>query len=252
MRLVLIFAGLLALYLVLDRSAWSLRSIRGEWGLIVGALTIVAAFIVEYIVARKVPREAALALGLGAPRSGATWFTVIGSVVLIALIPIYCAIAGLPLSLRDGWWWLAFGIFAQGGIAEETVFRGFLFRHLREGRTFWRAAAIAAVPFVFVHLAMFWTMEPILAAVSLGVALSLTFPLAAIFERAGNSIWPGAFLHAVIQGTIKLVVVPDESVTQLALVWLVVTAVVPWAVFLLPKSQAESLPRGNPGRAHGG
>jgi membrane protease YdiL (CAAX protease family) len=241
MKLALVFAGVVVLYLILDRSAWALQSFRGEWGLVVGALTVAAALVVEWAVSRRKPPASAIALGLGISRAESLWFAIVCSVLMIALIPVYCVAMGLPLSLRDGWWWLALGIFAQAGIAEETVFRGFLFRHVREGRSFWRAAMIAAVPFVIVHLMLFWTMEPILAAVSLAVALSLTFPFAAIYERAGNSIWPSAILHAVIQGAIKLVVVPDESFIQLAVIWMVVTSIVPWSVFLLPKKRGEAV-----------
>jgi membrane protease YdiL (CAAX protease family) len=251
-KLVLVFAGLLVLYLVLDRSAWALQSFRGEWGLVVGALTVAASVLIEWAVSRRGPWDASIALGLGRSRPAALWFALVAGGLLVAVIPAYCAAMALPLSLHEGWWWLAIGIFAQGGLAEETVFRGFLFRHVRRGRTFWRAAVIAAVPFVLVHLAIFWTMEPIVAAVSVAVALSLTFPLAAIYERAENSIWPGAILHAVIQGAIKLVVVPSDSFTELALVWLVVTAIVPWAIFLWPKTESGTVAQATPNRAHRG
>jgi len=60
----------------------------------------------------------------------------------------------MSIRLRSDALMLALGMFAQGGIAEEVVFRGFLFRRLRITRTFWRAACLAAVPFVIVHAAM--------------------------------------------------------------------------------------------------
>ena len=51
------------------------------------------------------------------------------------------------------------GLFAQAGIAEELLFRGYLFGHLREGRSFWRAALLSMPPFLAVHLLLFFQMD---------------------------------------------------------------------------------------------
>jgi membrane protease YdiL (CAAX protease family) len=42
--------------------------------------------------------------------------------------------------MYPGWTLLVGGLFAQAGIAEEVLFRVYLFRHIREGRAFWPAA----------------------------------------------------------------------------------------------------------------
>ena len=63
--------------------------------------------------------------------------------------------------------WLVPGLFAQAGIAEEVLFRGYLFRHAREGRDFWRAALVAAGLFVTVHLLMFLMLPWPIALASL-------------------------------------------------------------------------------------
>jgi membrane protease YdiL (CAAX protease family) len=138
---------------------------------------------------------------------------------------------GAEIRLRPDAALLALGMFAQGGIAEETAFRGFLFRHVREGRPFWRAAFIAAIPFVAVHLLLFLTMDFTLALAALFVSLSMTFPLAWLFERAGNSIWPPAILHAVVQSAIKLV--ETESFQTLAIGWMALATLAPWLLFLM-------------------
>ena len=150
---------------------------------------------------------------------------------LLAVIPIYAARGGSPLSY-PGWVWLLPGLFAQAGIAEEALFRGYLFGRLRRGRTFWRAAALAAVPFVLVHLILFATMPwPIaLAAVLLSVILS--FPLAHLFELGGHTIWAPALLHFTVQGTIKVLELPGDTTSPL--VWMAASAIIPFAVFLVP------------------
>lgn len=137
---------------------------------------------------------------------------------------------------------LALGIFAQGGIAEETLFRGFLFRHFRERRAFWPAAARAAVPFVAAHLLLFATLDFVIALAALLVSVSLTFPLARLFDLAGGSIWPGALLHAVVQGAIKLVEPGTSDSLSIAIAWMAVSALVPWIVFAFPTLRAPERP----------
>ena len=55
---------------------------------------------------------------------------------------------GMTPAFYPGWISLLPGLFAQAGIAEEVLFRGYLFGHMRVGRTFWRAAAVSMLPFV--------------------------------------------------------------------------------------------------------
>ncbi len=129
--------------------------------------------------------------------------------MLALVVPVFAMVQGSTLTLLPGWLALVPGLFAQGGIAEEVLFRGYLFGHLRRGRTFWRAAALSMLPFAAVHLLLFTTMPwPIaLAALTLSVALSV--PLAHLFELGGSTIWAPALLHAVIQGAVKIVVFPE-------------------------------------------
>ena len=73
---------------------------------------------------------------------------------------------GMTPAFYPGWISLLPGLFAQAGIAEEVLFRGYLFGHVRVGRTFWRAAAVSMLPFVSVHLILFFSMPwPIAARV---------------------------------------------------------------------------------------
>lgn len=67
-----------------------------------------------------------------------------------------------------------------------------------------------------------------LAAVLLSVVIS--FPLAHLYELAGHTIWAPALVHFVIQGTVKVIVLP-ESAASLVLVWMIASAVVPMLVF---------------------
>jgi membrane protease YdiL (CAAX protease family) len=134
------------------------------------------------------------------------------------------------------------GLFAQGGIAEEVVFRGYLFRHFRAGRGFWPAACLSAIPFVAVHLTLFASLDFAVALASLLVALSLSFPFAWLFERAGNSIWPPAILHFAVQGSIKPVDADGAGFLHLAIGWMILSAVAPWILLLMPGRSAGGRP----------
>jgi membrane protease YdiL (CAAX protease family) len=122
------------------------------------------------------------------------------------------------------------GLFAQAGIAEEVLFHGYLFGHLRVGRTFWRAAAASMLPFVSVHLVLFLSMPWPIALASVLLAVVISFPLARLFELGGNTIWAPALLHFVIQATVKIVVFPHGA-QSFALAWMAASAIVPLLVF---------------------
>ena len=118
---------------------------------------------------------------------------------------------GMTPAPYPGWISLLPGLFAQAGIAEEVLFRGYLFGHIRQGRTFWRAASLSMLPFVVVHLVLFFSMPWPIALASVVLAIVISFPLAYLYELGGNTIWAPALLHFVIQATVKVLVFPHGS-----------------------------------------
>jgi membrane protease YdiL (CAAX protease family) len=166
------------------------------------------------------------------------WSMVLCGAMLL-FYPSFAAATGTTLRLHADWLVLLPDLFAQGGIAEETVFRGFLFRHVRNCRSFWRAALFYPAPFIAVHLLLFFSMDWPLALAALLVALSISYPLAWLFERSGNSTWPCAVVHFVVQGSIKLINVPDEQFLPMAMAWMVISAAAPWLMFLVLRPYAK-------------
>jgi membrane protease YdiL (CAAX protease family) len=221
------------LFLVFDRSAAWLGSTRGEAGIVVCAIVLALILGTERLLTGAPFPSMLRALGLTRSTPRALGIAVALCLLLIGFFPLFAAVTATPLSARADSAVLALGMFAQGGIAEETLFRGFLYRHLRERRSFWRAARLAAVPFVAAHLLLFATLDFAVALAAVLVSVSLTFPLARLFDLAGASIWPGAIVHAVIQGAIKLVEPTAGDVLPLAVGWMAVSALVPWGVFAL-------------------
>jgi membrane protease YdiL (CAAX protease family) len=151
---------------------------------------------------------------------------------LILLVPsIYAKATGATVTFESDSLWLLPGLFAQGGIAEETLFRGYLFGHLRAGRTFWRAAALSTLPFVAVHAILFATLPFWVAFAALLLSVVMSFPLAHLFELGGSTIWPSALLHFVVQATVKILVVSGDAATAFPFVWMMACAVLPLLVF---------------------
>jgi membrane protease YdiL (CAAX protease family) len=226
-----LLSGLAAVYLLFHWSATALRSDRGQAGLLVGALVVLATLAVERLLFATPIAAAVRGLGLGVPRARGLGAAVVVGAALLAVIPAFAATTSSRVEAYRGWAWLTLGLFAQAGIAEEVLFRGYLFGRIRRGRGFWRAAALATLPFVAVHFVLLGTMDWPVALAAIGLSAVMSFPLAHLFELGGNTIWAPAIVHFVAQGAIKLVTVTSASPTLLPLVWIGACAVLPFVVF---------------------
>jgi membrane protease YdiL (CAAX protease family) len=226
-----LIGGFAVVFAVFQVAAAALRSERGEWGLLVAALVVGALSIVEATLHGRSLSQAPWALGLGRPRMLGVAVALALSALLLAVVPLYGGVTGSDAVLHSGWLSLLPGLFAQGGVAEEALFRGYLFGHLRRRLPFWRAAGLAAIPFVVAHLCLFATLPVPVAVASILLATVMSFPLSRLYELAGNTIWAAAILHFVVQATPKLVAMPDGA--SFPLVWIAAGGAIPWLVFLI-------------------
>jgi membrane protease YdiL (CAAX protease family) len=226
-----VMIGTFLIWLVLDRAAAWLGSLRGEAGLLVCAIVIVTALGVERLLFKTSFWQGAKRLGLGSPNPRVMGVTLGISLLMLAFYPLFSFVIGVPVSLRSDWPWLILGLFAQHGIAEEMLFRGFTFGHLREGRTFWRAAFLSLVPFVAIHLLLLASLDLPLALASIILAVASSLPLAYLFDRGYRTIWAPALLHFITH-TIKLVDIPTPFYTPAAVAWIVICALLPYLVFV--------------------
>jgi membrane protease YdiL (CAAX protease family) len=229
-RLGLLIAGFLAVFVVFDRAGASLQSGRGERGWILCALVVALVWSLEVVLYRRSAGDAfrALGLGIGSPRG------LLAAAAVVALLLLYFPLLA-PVPLRGDWLKLLPGLFAQHGIAEEVLFRGFLFHHLRARRSFSRAALLSMLLFVAAHLYLFTYMDPAIALASTLLAAATAWPLAWLFELGSRTVWAPALLHTGIHA-IKLVEVPESSYS-VTLGWMAVSAVVPWMVFLVRRPE---------------
>jgi membrane protease YdiL (CAAX protease family) len=228
-----IYIGVFAVYALFQAIATLTESTFGEWGIpiaiaIVSACALAAAFLPLRYEGRAIDRVRAL--GLGAPAFSSIAVTFALSAAMLSFYPIAAASSGAALGLRPGFWALLPGLFAQAGIAEEALFRGYLFGQLRGDRSYWRAALASVPPFAIAHLYLFATMEPLLATSALLLSVAMSFPLARLYDLGGRTIWAPAILHFVVQAAPKIFVVRGMDM-QLAIGWMGVAMIAPWIVF---------------------
>jgi membrane protease YdiL (CAAX protease family) len=227
------FRLVLGLFLVFGLFHWSatiLGSDRGQRGILIGTLIVAATAAAERFLLRRRGYAIVRQLGLGLPNARGIVAAIGVAVVLWIIAMLFVRARGMTFTFYPGWVSLLPGLFAQAGIAEEVLFRGYLFRHVRAGRTFWHAAAVSMLPFVCVHLVLFLSMPWPIALASVLLAVVISFPLAHLFELGGNTIWPPALLHFVVQATVKVVVFSDRA-ESFALVWMAASATIPLLVF---------------------
>lgn len=235
-RLVL---GLFLVFGLFHGSATILESDRGQRGILVAALVVTATAAANWFVLRGRGVATLRQLGLTKPRAAglAGALGIILSLLITALV--FMRVTDMTATFYPGWLALLPGLFAQGGIAEEALFRGYLFGHLRIGRTFWRAACLSMLPFVAVHLVLFTTMPWPIALASVVLSIIISFPLAHLYELGGKTIWGPALLHFVIQSTVKVLVISDRP-EVFALVWMATSAFVPLLVFAVKGPRVAS------------
>lgn len=237
------FQFTLGLALVFALFQWlgaRLGSDRGQAGLLVGALVVSACVFVECVLFGGTVSDALRRLGLGVPTWPGSVTAVIVCALLLLTVPIHVALTRSTVAWYPGWFGLIPGLFAQAGIAEETLFRGYGFRHIRQGRSFRHAASLAAGPFALVHVWLFATMPWPVAFVSVLLAIVISFPLSYLFELGGNTIWAPALVHFVVQAGAKVFAV-DGTGGPFVILWMSASAVIPYAAFLRRRGEGSRI-----------
>jgi membrane protease YdiL (CAAX protease family) len=145
---------------------------------------------------------------------------------LIVFYPLFALLTNSPLSTQPNWPWLLLNVVLVNGLAEELMMRAFVFRHIREGRSFWRAAALATVYFAAYHLVLIFTAGPVLGIIAVIIAIPAGFLQAYIYERGNNTLWGASLGHAVYNAPALILAFPaDMQLTASALYLLVGMAV---------------------------
>lgn len=238
--------GLAIVFALFQYLGTILGSDRGQAGVVIAAAIVCALLAFEWLLFGRSLRHGAAALGLGRPHSGGLVAATVVCAVLLLVAPVAATLADTTVSVVRPDERELLGLFMQAGVAEEVLFRGFLFNHLRPGRTFWTAAWLSMVPFAVVHLWLFATMPPTIAAAALLLSCAVALPLAHLFVVGRDTIWPPALVHFVVQAGAKLIVFDDASVVPWPLVWMAASAVVPWTAFCWRRDRHVGRETGRP------
>lgn len=219
-----VLAGAAAMYVVLQGG---LTVLSGRLDMTGSALAVTAAMLALVVVIerfgfRRGVRAGFVALGFGRPTVGSIAAAGLISIGLLTFFPLYAAVTGTAFVLRSDWLWILAGAIALNGIAEETLFRGYVFGHLRQaGHSFRRAGLISLAIFGAIHLYLFIGNPPVVALLATLLAIAAAFPFAFLYQRAGNVIWAGVILH-VSSHAFRLVEIPEGQVLTVGSAWILV------------------------------
>ena len=232
-----LLAGLLVVFALFQLLGHLLGSDRGQTGVVIAFVVLGATLLVERLMFEQRLPTAARSVGLARPRIRG--LVVVGAVCLALLLTVFvfAATAAVSTMFLTGWGWLLPGLFAQAGIAEEVLFRGYLFGWLRRGRSFRHAAGLSMIPFAVVHLLLFVTMPWPVALAALLLSIVLSIPFAHLFELGGSTIWPPAILHFVVQSVPKVVTFEGGETSSFPFVWMVASALLPMCSLLVPRER---------------
>jgi membrane protease YdiL (CAAX protease family) len=202
------------------------------WGVAVLAAVLAVGVVVEGLLhgsGRPLRR-----LGFGRPPTRGLWLAAGLSAGILLVYPLTTAMTGAPIALRPGWPVLLVGVFALHGLAEEIVWRGYVFRRLRVGRSFPAAAALSMPLIAVTHVPIAVASGPVIGLGAMAVAATTAVPLAYLFETGRGTLWAPAIVHTAID-SFKLVVIPVAALTTFSLLLVAVSLLVPLLALAVPR-----------------
>lgn len=232
----LVLLGALLLFLILQLGlTWLAPRMDQTWSqLLVAAVMLTVALLLEKLFWGRQPLAALGAMGFVRTNWPTVLIALLISALMLLFFPIFAWQTGASVRLKPDWWWVLIGAVALNGIAEETLFRAFVFGHLRreeQGKTFRQAGLISLLIFATVHLFLFVQNPFIIGVLGTLIAVTAAFPLAWLFEQAGFSIWPTVILHVAVH-SIRFVKIDEPFYLSALMVWLLLQVAAPFLIFV--------------------
>ena len=206
----------------------------GRWRLLITAAVVLAAVAVERLLYRDATTSLRSRLGLGRPNLRAVLVALAVSALVLGVYPIYAAVTGSWMPLQPNWGWILLGLFAFHGVAEEMIWRGYAFRRLRSGRTFWRAVWWSMPLIAVTHIPIVITMGPVIGLGAMLVAAVTSISFSYLYETGRGTIWAPAIVHTAID-TFKLFVIPAAGTTTISLLLIAVSLTIPLLALVVPR-----------------
>jgi membrane protease YdiL (CAAX protease family) len=187
--------------------------------ILIGLVTVSGVTLARSLIAGIPIRQSFWKIGFGTPDWRTVGITLGIRMLMLAFFPLYASLTDIHLPLQNNWLWILVGIIAGVGIAEEALFRGYVFGFLRESRGFWRAATLSMILFGAMHLLLLlWIPFPI-AIAAIILAVISAYPSAYLFENGNRTIWPSAIFHTTALAT-NLFEIPTDRTLSLSLLWI--------------------------------
>lgn len=204
--------------------------------LITGAVLAVALLVEVGLLSRNW-RLALRQLGLGWSGWPALGVALLIALFQLAVYPLITGLTGYHWTLPSNWPWTMVGIFALHGVAEEVLYRAFLFGHLRAGRSFWRAAWLAVLLFTLSHLPILASQGLVVGGAAVMLSIASSFPFDQLYAQGRNTIWAPALVHGAVDTVIPLLATGGmaDGGQVAALIWMGVAMVLPYLAFLFPR-----------------
>jgi membrane protease YdiL (CAAX protease family) len=158
-------------------------------------------------------KETLRAVGFVRARKSTLEVALLVSLPMWAFLPLLAWTTGTAMDLRPEWLSLLLGVVLVNGVTEEVIHRGFVFGHLRRGRSFATAATISAMLFAAQHLYIIVTTGWTTGLASVLLAALLAYPMAFVFERGANSIAGPAILHTSSNAPVMILAPPEDFMT---------------------------------------
>jgi membrane protease YdiL (CAAX protease family) len=164
-----------------------------------GAIVIVG----EWVLSGGPLRSTLRAVGLGPPVVRAVVAATIVGGAVVATFFGGAVLLGIDVELRSNWPTVLVAVLLFHGLAEELVWRGFVYGHLRRTRTFWRAILWSTPLIALTHVPIIATNGVGVGLLAVLTAIVTCLPFAYLYDRGGRTIWAPAILHGLI-GTWQL------------------------------------------------
>lgn len=176
-------------------------------------------------------KEALRAVGVVRARNSLLGVVLAASLPMWAFLPLFAWANGTSVDVRLDWLAVLFGVVLLNGVTEEVIHRGFVFGHLRHGRSFATAATVSAALFAAQHLYIIVTTGWTIGLASVVLAALIAYPMALVFERGGHSIAGPALLHTSSNAPAMILGLPEDAMRTALLAHMLVVITSQYLLF---------------------